>query len=208
MNQRAIDLGEGAFVDYLAGFLSNDEASSIYEQLMEEEAFESRAISVFGREVMQPRLISWAGDLPYRYSGQTLEPREPSAVLETLQEKIEKVTGVSFNHVLLNYYRDGRDNMGMHADNEPELGKDPTIAALSLGCTRRFLLKRKTRIKGEEPHCLKLEHGSLMVMRGTCQHRWRHSVPKAGRLAEGRINVTFRYLHRAPLSRNAPQPLS
>ena len=205
MERMALDLGEGAFVDYLPGFLAQGEATQFYEQLMEEEQFESRAIRVFGREVMQPRLIAWAGTLPYKYSGQTLPPREPTAVLRELQSRVESETRTTFNHILLNYYRDGRDNMGMHADNEPELGKDPTIAALSLGCTRRFLLKRKTRIKGEEPHCLKLEHGSLMVMRGTCQHRWRHSVPKAGRLAEGRINVTFRYLHRPPANWNSAE---
>ena len=198
MNCQELELGEGAFVDYIPDFLPSDEATKLFETLLEEENFESRAIKVFGKEVIQPRLLAWAGDVPYRYSGQTLPPQETSESLLELQRKVEHVTQTTYNHVLLTYYRDGRDHIAMHADNEPELGKDPIIAGVSLGTTRRFLLKRKTRIKGEKPHSLKLEHGSLVVMRGTCQHRWRHSVPKAGRLAEGRINVTFRYLHRAP----------
>jgi len=205
MNCQEIDLGEGAFVDYVPDFLSPEEASAMLDTLLAEEPFESRPIVVFGKEVMQPRQIAWASDLPYRYSGQTLPPQETSETLLALQRRVEAFTQTTYNHVLLSYYRDGRDNIAMHADNEPELGKDPIIAGISLGTTRRFLLKRKTRIKGEEPHCIKLEHGSLVVMRGSCQHRWRHSVPKAGRLTEGRINVTFRYLHRAPLGWDSEQ---
>jgi len=187
-------LEDGAQIAYYPNFISNTEASYLFEKFHDEETWEHRAIQVFGREVFQPRLISWAGNLPYRYSGQVLPPRKLSKRLKELKAHIENQTESVFNHVLLNYYRNGSDNMGMHSDNEPELGKNPIIAALSLGAPRRFLLKRKSAKKGESPSTIILDHGSLLVMGGSIQHTWRHGLPKAGRLMEPRINVTFRHL--------------
>lgn len=88
--------------------------------------------------------------------------------------------------------------MGMHADDGRELGLNPVIAALSFGVDRRFLLKRKNSIKRETPTSILLQGDSLIVMGGTIQHTWRHGIPKAGRLDQGRINLTFRQLKWAP----------
>ena len=192
------ELQEGAWVDYYQSFYSNDEADSIYEQLRDELEWEHRDIVVFGKPVKQPRLVAWAGDIEYRYSGQTLPVYPMASILTKIQNRVELETGCNFNHVLLNYYRDGRDNMGMHADDERELGLNPVIAALSFGVDRRFLLKRKNSIKRETPTSILLQGGSLMVMGGTIQHTWRHGIPKAGRLDQGRINLTFRQLKWAP----------
>jgi len=153
---------------------------------------------VFGKPVKQPRLVAWAGDIEYRYSGQTLPVYPMASILTKIQNQLELATGCSFNHVLLNYYRDGRDNMGMHADDERELGLNPVIAALSFGVDRRFLLKCKNSAKRETPTSILLQGGSLIVMGGTIQHTWRHGVPKAGRLDQGRINLIFRQLKWAP----------
>ena len=196
--------GDHAWVDYYPQFLDQDEGSELFHLLVASEEWEARAIQVFGKAVQQPRLMSWGGELPYRYSGQTLEPREVNPLLKTLWTKIEHKSNAKFNHVVINYYRDGRDHMGMHADDERELGRDPVIAALSLGVNRRFVLEPKAR-RGKRgrrgrKYTLHLAHGSLMVMGGDLQHTWRHGVPKvrASDPQGARLNITFRQLLGAP----------
>jgi alkylated DNA repair dioxygenase AlkB len=198
-------------VTYEPSFLSDEEANTLMKALIEGEEWEQRAIQVFGKAVDQPRLMSWGGELPYRYSGQTLPPREVFPVLSDVWRRVEEACGHSFNHVLLNYYRDGRDYMGMHADDEAELGLNPVIAALSLGVTRRFVMAPKQRKRDQRKRgrgkrrpvgqqTLRLHHGSLMVMGGDMQHYWRHGVPKMTQKEESgpRINITFRKLLGAP----------
>jgi alkylated DNA repair dioxygenase AlkB len=95
-----------------------------------------------------------------------------------------------FQGVLANLYRDGRDAMGLHADDEPELKPDAEIASVSLGAVRRFVLK--PRDAAQAPFELQPAHGSLLVMAGTTQRHWRHGVPRAARVSAPRINLTFR----------------
>jgi alkylated DNA repair dioxygenase AlkB len=158
--------------------------------------WEQRPINVFGREVMQPRLIAWSGDLPYKYSGQVLDVRPFAEPLVELTRQVSAIAGAEFNHVLLNRYRDGNDSMGMHADDEPELSRDPIIAAISLGAPRRFVMVHKK--KKRDRFSITLGHGSLLVMGGTMQHKFRHGVPKQKSITAERINVTFRRLLRPP----------
>ena len=190
------DLGKGAFVDYDEAWLDAEESSILLERLIDELDWAEITIRAGDKDVVQPRLTAWAGELPYRYSGQTLAPRPVPPALEDVWHRISDATGHAFNHAVLNYYRDGKDHMGMHADDEPELGRDPTIAALSLGAVRKFVL----RPKGKKRYWVtyRLAHGSLLVMRGTVQRRWYHGVPKQPARAEPRINVTLRWLHGAP----------
>lgn len=206
---RRWDLSEHAWMSYEPRFLSEIEASELMERLIAGEDWEQRAIQVFGKAVDQPRLMSWGGELPYRYSGQTLPPREVFATLKPLWERVELACGERFNHVLLNYYRDGRDYMGMHADDETELGLNPVIAAISLGVTRRFVVAPKQRKSDRRrrrkrtplgQQSILLHHGSLMVMGGDMQHYWRHGVPKMTQKEQSgpRINITFRRLLGAP----------
>src|SRR5688572_11838568 len=119
-----IELSQGAWIDLDPGWLSERDAARLLAVLTTELAWEQRHIVLFGKPILQPRLIAWAGDLPYRYSGQTLEPRFwPPALgseLGALSARIGDVVGASFNHVLVNRYRDGKDSMGYHADAEPE----------------------------------------------------------------------------------------
>src|SRR6185436_5833813 len=130
-------------VEFEAHFLPSAEASRIQQALEAELEFETRSIELFGRRILQPRLIAWAGELPYRYSGQTLETRAFCPPLDVLRARVLARTGVRFNHALVNLYRDGRDMMGFHSDAEPELGRDPVLASVSFGATRRFLLRSK-----------------------------------------------------------------
>ena len=185
-------LAGGAWIDEDRSWLSQDDADAILGDLIAQESWGQYPIKVFGKDVMQPRLITWAGDLPYRYSSQTLAPRGYSPLVADLTRRVSEAVGVGFNHVLLNRYRNGKDHMGYHADDERELGLNPVIAALSLGVTRRFVLHQKKNRRKQRRY--RLVHGSLLVMGGTIQHTWRHAVPKMSAVQGERINLTFRYL--------------
>lgn len=150
-------------------------------------------ITLFGKTHPQPRLIAWYGDehAHYSYSGLQHAPRPWTTELAALRDDLQRVCGASFNSVLLNLYRDGADSMGLHADDEPELGPQPVIASLSLGATRRMYFQHKTERHLPTRH-LDLPDGSLLVMRGTTQEYWKHGIRKARGCREARINLTFR----------------
>jgi alkylated DNA repair dioxygenase AlkB len=126
----------------------------------------------------------------YRYSGIMHTPRPLTEELQELQTMVEDLAEISFNSVLLNLYRDGRDSVGWHADNEPGLGSEPVIASLSLGAVRRFQLKHRTDRAARV--ALDLPNGSCLVMRGKTQQYWRHQLPKTRAPVGPRINLTFR----------------
>ena len=195
-----IELGGGAWVEYRAGWIGPLDADRTLAALRDELAWEQREIVLFGRRVLQPRLIAWAGSLGYRYSGQTLEPRVATPTTAALLARVVEHARVPFNHVLVNRYRDGADSIGLHADDEPELGRDPVVATLSFGATRRFVLKPRRAQLGPS-HALDVEHGSLLVMGGTCQRHYVHGVPREARAAGERISLTFRRLLSTPSAR-------
>jgi len=190
------ELPRGGTVDYDAAWLSRAESEHLHGALVAELAWEERDIVLFGRRIKQPRLVAWAGDVGYRYSGQTLEARPWSESLRAIRDRVCASTGVAFNHVLVNRYRDGRDSMGFHADDEPELGPEPTVAAVSVGAARRFVLVPRRGPPGKLE--IVLEPGSLVVMRGRCQAEYRHGIPKDSRCSSERVSLTFRRLLRAP----------
>ena len=195
--ENRIELDGGAWLEYLPAWIDGPDADRFLGALRDELAWEHREIVMFGRRVLQPRLIAWAGSLGYRYSGQTLEPRAPTPATAALIDRVVAHTRVSFNHVLVNRYRDGADSIGLHADDEPELGRDPIVATLSLGATRRFVLKPR-RARLGSGRSLDVDHGSLLVMGGTCQRHYVHGVPRQSGAAGERISLTFRRLLRAP----------
>ena len=177
-------------LDYQPEFLPRDEASRFLEALWTGLEWSQKEIVLFGRRVMQPRLTAWYGDtgVTYRYSGLTLHPLAWHPVLLEIRERIESFTDQRFNAVLANAYRDGSDSMGWHRDDEAELGRQPVIASVSLGDERRFLVRENQG----PPSALVLEHGSLLVMKGDFQRRYRHALPKTRRQAGLRINLTYR----------------
>jgi len=189
----AIALADDTWLDFEAAWLSADEAARCLDAVRGEVEWVAREIVIYGKRIMQPRLVGWAGDVPYRYSGQTLEPRPFTDTVRALTQRVNAFAGTHFNHVLLNRYRDGRDNMGMHADNEPELGPDPIVATLSLGTTRRMTLVPRRPRDGER-RSIELTSGSLLVMRGACQRRFRHGIPREPRVTEERVSLTFRLI--------------
>ena len=153
--------------------------------------WQEETIFIFGKWVKVPRLMCWYGDPDayYRYSGVNHQPRPWTTELQTVRAKVEQQCRCTFNSVLANLYRDGRDSMGCHADDEKELGLNPLIVSLSLGDERLFKLHHKKR---KETLDITLNHGDLLVMAVTLQHHWLHSVPKTKKIKTPRINLTFR----------------
>ena len=150
------------------------------------------SINLYGKVSPLPRITSWHGDSgrSYSYSGIKSQANPWNDGLLYMKSEIERVAGVCFNSVLLNWYRDGNDHLGWHADNEKELGGNPTIGSLNLGETRDFILRRNDDVS--KKITIPLEHGSLLVMSGSMQHFWQHSVPKRRRATQSRVNLTFR----------------
>jgi len=177
------------------GWLAADEADALLTALRDQVLWEVHRIRMFGRWVDSPRLSCWIGDAGtgYVYSGARFEPRPWPAALAALRPRIDEAAGVAMNSVLANLYRDGRDAMGWHSDDEPELGARPVIASLSLGGTRRFVFRH--RREPARKHELELEHGSLLLMAGDTQADWKHALPRTARPVAPRINLTFRRIN-------------
>jgi alkylated DNA repair dioxygenase AlkB len=198
-----IDL-PGADVKLWPSWLLPHEADALQTDLLATVPWETHYIKLFGREVASPRLSCWIGDAGtgYTYSRTRFEPRPWPASVMALRRRIEADCRASFNSVLANLYRDGRDSMGWHSDDEPELGEQPVIASLSLGVTRSFRLRRKlprgVQVEPGGTLSLPLSHGSLLRMAGDTQRLYRHEVPKTRTVSTERINLTFRWVSRTP----------
>lgn len=187
---------QGAELALIENWLAPSEADALLVNLRTAISWENHRIRMFGREVASPRLSCWIGDpgVSYVYSRTRFEPHPWPDVLLDLRERVEQACGARFNSVLANLYRDGRDAMGWHSDDEPELGPQPVIASLSLGEARRFLLR--AREGGSRAHELTLGHGSLLRMAGDTQRHYRHALPRMARVTTARINLTFRQILR------------
>lgn len=173
-------------------FCAAREAQRWFERLRDEVPWQRHRLRLFGREIDAPRLSCWIGDADavYRYSGAVFVPLAWTPACAELRDRVGALCGEVYNSVLCNLYRDGRDSMGWHSDDEPELGAAPRIASLSFGAVRTFRLRhrRDAALQAELP----LASGSLVLMAGATQANYRHSVPKSARCREARINLTFR----------------
>lgn len=172
-------------------FFGKEKASKLLEDLRDGISWIQPKIRMFGKWVDQPRLMSWQAEekLQYSYSGITLTAEPFSKEVAEIALRIKERSGYHFNSVLINYYRNGQDSMGWHADDEKELGHDPVIASVSFGAPREFLLRHNHH---KAMHLkLPLPSGSLLIMGKGMQLNWKHSLPKR-KHAEPRINLTFR----------------
>lgn len=177
------------------GFFSLEESHRLMQSLIKTIDWTQDEVIVYGKRHKIPRLNAWYGDegKVMKYSGLSLEPKTWTKELLEIKSKIEEASGTKFNSCLLNYYRDGKDGMGWHQDNEKELGINPIIASVTFGETRPFQLKHifnKELKKVDIP----LSNGSLLTMAGETQHYWKHQIPKTTKTLESRINLTFRQI--------------
>jgi alkylated DNA repair dioxygenase AlkB len=185
---------QDAEIIYFAHFFDKKEADAIFRQLAKDIPWQQDDIQVFGKIHPQPRLTALFGNegKPYSYSNIKMQPYPWTLLLQKIKSYVESVSDTNFTTVLLNQYRDGKDSNGWHADNEKELGSNPVIASVSFGAERIFQLKHNS-ISGLKQNII-LEHGSLLLMKGTTQHFWKHQIPKTSKTIGPRINLTFRVI--------------
>lgn len=183
-----IEDGELSMLPQLPMPIDNAE---ILARLVAETPWRADTVVVYGKRHLQPRLTAWYGEAGYTYSGLTLHPLPLTPLLAQLRAAVERATGRRYNSVLLNYYRDGADSMGMHSDDEPELGPEPVIASVSYGATRTFTLRHK---RSKRTVKLDLTDGCLLLMAGALQAHWQHGINKTGKLVGPRLNLTFRFV--------------
>ncbi len=183
-----------AEIEYYPSLFSSTEANELFEKLKIEIPWQQDTITVYGKDHLQPRLTCLFGNegKPYGYSNIVMQPHQWTPLIIYIKEEVEKICQESFTTVLLNYYRDGKDSNGWHADNEKELGRNPIIASVSFGVERVFQLKHNTIPEAKQN--IILQHGSLLLMKGTTQHFWKHQIPKTTKSISGRINLTFRII--------------
>ena len=181
---------------HLKDWLSAAEADALLAKLEARSDWTQGRIRMFGREIPEPRLTFFEGDLGvrYTYAHRSLEGQGWSPELEALRDRFASDFGIRTNTVLANLYRDGQDSMGWHRDNEPELGPDPLVVSLSLGATRDFDVRRDA---DKWTQRFVLGHGDLLLMGSESQTNWTHSIPKRLKINSLRINLTFRQAFRA-----------
>lgn len=186
-------------VDFYPQFLTERESQDLFERICSAEKLDQNEIVLFGKRIKVPRLEAYyaLNGESYGYSGQELAVNRFPSYLNELRLRVEQKTGQAYNALLVNYYRDGQDSNGWHADNEKSLGKNPSIASLSLGATRRFEFKHLTN--GTRQKIL-LTAGSLLHMHGAIQHHYKHQLPKMSGLLEARLNLTFRWVQPSTLN--------
>lgn len=181
-----------ADVRFFPGFFGAEDADRLLAELSRTITWRQETIETADATIPLPRLTAWYGDpgRSYTYSGITMRARPWSEPLLQIRARIEEASRASFNSVLLNLYRDGRDGVGWHSDDEPELGELPVIGSVSFGGTRSFVLRHKRRkdLRVE----VTLSHGSYLLMQGATQRHWKHRVPRTTDAVEPRINLTFR----------------
>lgn len=178
-------------VYYFGKIFAGDEADSYLVRLLENIAWRNDETILFGKRIITRRKVAWYGErnFEYTYSNTTKYALPWTNELQQLKASVERISGETYNSCLLNLYHNGEEGMGWHSDGEPDLKKNGAIASLSFGADRRFVFKHKTTGEKVETY---LEHGSLLVMKGTTQSFWLHCLPPARRIREPRVNLTFR----------------
>ncbi len=186
---------DDAHLELFEDFDCGVDANVLMNRLIDKVDWREESITLFGKTHLQPRLFAWYGDeqASYQYSGLALEPLAWIDELSDIKRRVSEHCGAEFNSVLLNYYRNHRDSMGMHSDDEKELGREPIIASLSFGATRVFKLKHKRRID-LKPLRIPLSNSTLLVMRGKTQQYWKHGIDKLSAPCGPRLNLTFRQI--------------
>lgn len=187
------DLMPDLDVLYEPRFLDPTESRAFFKELRQTTPWRQEVMAMQGRTVAVPRLIAWYGDMQdaERYSRIPLVSQEWTDALRELKARVEARVGLRFDSVLLSLYRDGQDSVAWHRDYTGLVGRKPVIAALSLGATRRFLMKHQRR--GDLPTlCYPVTEGSLLVMQGATNEHWLHHVPKTRERVGERISLTFR----------------
>lgn len=178
-------------VNYYGRIFTPEAADGFFDTLMRTVDWRNDEAVIFGKRIITKRKVAWYGNknFAYTYSNATKTALPWTKELLQLKEICAAKTGERYNSCLLNLYHTGTEGMAWHCDEERELKKNGAIASLSFGAGRKFALKHKST--GERIDCF-LEHGSLLVMKGTTQTHWLHRLPPTKKVHTARINLTFR----------------
>lgn len=180
-------------VNYYGKIFSNDEANAYLNALLNNIEWKNDEAIIFGKHILTKRKVAWYGDrnFEYTYSNITKQALSWTPALLKLKSEIERQTGEQFNSCLLNLYHNGNEGMAWHSDAEKDLKRNGAIGSLSFGAERKFAFKHK---QTKQTISLQLEHGSLLVMKDTTQANWLHRLPPTARVANPRVNLTFRMI--------------
>ena len=184
-------LPNDGIVIYYGKIMNQQIAQHYLDQLLHTIAWKQDEVIIFGRHIVTKRKTAWYGDRPYAYTySRTTKQALPwTQGLRELKARVEAISGATFNSCLLNLYHSGNEGMGWHSDDEKTLVENAPIVSLSLGAERKFSLKHK---ETKQSVSVILENGSLLLMKGTTQTHWVHSLPKNKKVTNPRVNLTFR----------------
>ena len=182
-------------VNYYGKLFSTKQAKRYFESLLNTIEWRNDEAIIFGKLIVTKRKVAWYGDseFEYTYSNTTKKALPWTADLLDLKAIVEEQTNETFNSCLLNLYHSGDEGMAWHSDGEKDLKKNGAIASLSFGAERKFSFKHKVEKTNVS---LVLEHGSLLVMKGTTQTHWLHRLPPTKMESKPRINLTFRTIEK------------
>jgi len=179
-------------LEYLPNIIDDELGNQLMERFIAETPWTQKIVTMYDKQVITPRLSAWYADAEtYDYTSiRKSSPNLWTPELLMIKGIVEPIAGVTFNSVLLNYYRDGNDSVAWHSDNEKALGSHPTIASVTFGQVRSFDIRNKA--DHSEKYSVRLEHGSLLLMKGDLQAKWDHRIAKSTRAMKPRLNLTFR----------------
>ena len=183
-----------ADVTYYDNFFSVENSDRLLDSLINQIQWKQNNIRFYGKESPVPRLEAWYGDpgMSYSYSGIRMDPLPWTEDLLEIKKIIEPVSMTTFNSVLINFYRDGKDRVAWHSDDEKELGKKPIIGSVSFGAARKFKLRHKKYRENGLRSEIMLKHGSFLLMSGSTQSHWAHEIPRTAKPLGPRVNLTYR----------------
>lgn len=181
-------------LEYHPYFFDENTSQELLDRLISTTPWEQRQVTMYGKKMLTPRLTAWFGNsgTDYSFTGTRYDPLPWTDDLLLIKKQIEPLSGLTFNSVLLNYYRNGNDSVAWHSDNEAVLGSHPVIASVSFGQTRAFEIRNK-KDHGQK-HTIRLENGSFLLMKGDLQVHWEHRIAKSKLPMKPRVNLTFRVI--------------
>ena len=184
-------LPAGGIVNYYGKILTQDQADLYFDRLANSLEWQNDEAIIFGKKIITKRKVAWYADekFPYTYSKVTKYALPWTKELLELKTMAEVKSGETYNSCLANLYHNGSEGMAWHSDGEKDLKKHGAIASISLGAERKFAFKHK---QTKELVQMQLEHGSLLVMKGTTQTHWLHRLPPTKKVFGARVNLTFR----------------
>jgi alkylated DNA repair dioxygenase AlkB len=179
-------------IDYQPGMFTETESDDLLQKFIKETPWTQRSVLMYGKEVLTPRLTAWYGDqdADYSISGNGSTPLPWTDELLMIRKRVEAAAGVTFNTVLLNYYRDANDSVSWHDDMDNIPGRNMIVGSVSFGQVRIFDIRKKA--DHTVKYSIPLEQGSYLLMKGDFQMNWQHRIAKSTRPMKGRINLTFR----------------